>query len=326
MPDFGQLDPSSYVPCDLHSGSQVFPETNCYTDLWIELLHAQGMEPAAALACGLAVDFEGDQWTFLKPPPEDLALLYGVDVHEMQLYRPITDHICEQLARGRMIIIEADSYYLPDTAGLTYREAHEKSAIAVAALTPAAERLVYFHGRGLHEARQDDYRHLVRAGPLGWPAAMPPYVELVRFDAGSPVLGLELHAAALGLLARHLARRPRRNPWPSFAAWLADEIPALVDGDAQHYHAVAFATARQAGAAFQAAQAFVDWVLPTGPARLAASQALGRQAEGARTLLLKLARRRPFALADLVDPLAAAYDEAMEALDAVTRDRPAGTG
>jgi hypothetical protein len=46
-------------------------------DVWIELLHAMDLEPHAMLAFTLAVDFEGDQWTFFKPTPGDLWALYG---------------------------------------------------------------------------------------------------------------------------------------------------------------------------------------------------------------------------------------------------------
>ena len=47
-------------------------EKNCYVDVWIELLHALGLEPLAMLAFTVAVDFEGDQWTFFKPSHDDL--------------------------------------------------------------------------------------------------------------------------------------------------------------------------------------------------------------------------------------------------------------
>ena len=42
-----------------------------------------------AMGFTLRMDFEGDQWTFFKPPPEDLELLFGIDIHEMQPYRPL---------------------------------------------------------------------------------------------------------------------------------------------------------------------------------------------------------------------------------------------
>ena len=80
------LDPAHYMPSALHHPARCFPETNCYVDLWIELLHARGIDPASAMGFACTVDFEGDQWTFFKPPPEELERLYGIDVHEMQLY------------------------------------------------------------------------------------------------------------------------------------------------------------------------------------------------------------------------------------------------
>src|SRR4029077_6486163 len=111
------LDPKTYRAHQLHSPERQFPETNCYTALWIELLHAQGFEPLAMLAYCVTVDFEGDQWTFFKPPPEDLARLYGLEVQEFVVYRPLPKHVLEQLELGRTVIVEADAFYLPDTAG-----------------------------------------------------------------------------------------------------------------------------------------------------------------------------------------------------------------
>jgi hypothetical protein len=103
------LDPATYRSHPLHSSGRTYVETNCYTDILIELLHARGLEPLAAMGCALRMDFEGDQWTFLKPFPEDLERLFGVDIHEMQPYRPLTEQIAEQLARGRTLIVEMDS-------------------------------------------------------------------------------------------------------------------------------------------------------------------------------------------------------------------------
>jgi len=142
------LDPGSYSASALHQPDRTFPETNCYVDIWIELLHALGVDPASAMAFACTVDFEGDQWTFFKPPAEDLERLYGIDVHEMQLYRPVVDHVVEQLNAGRTIIIEADAFYMPDRVATSYRNAHVKSSIAIEALDPERERLRYFHGPG----------------------------------------------------------------------------------------------------------------------------------------------------------------------------------
>jgi hypothetical protein len=292
----------------------VFPETNCYTDLWIELLHARGLEPIATMAFCLTVDFEADQWTFFKPPSTDLELFYGVDVHEMQLYRDLVDHIHDQLMLGRSMIIEVDAFYLPDAVGVSYRQVHQKTAIAIVGLDRLSERLVYFHGRGLHEATGNDYRNLLKVSSAVLPDILPPYAELVRFDAGEPLAGSALHTAAYEVLGRQLKRLPGKNPWLMFGEWLAAELPTITSSPIEHYHSYAFATVRQAGAAFELAQSFVDWALPGNPAAHTASSALRRQVEGAKVLLLKLARRRVFDTAKTIEPLAEAYSEAMASL------------
>ena len=71
------------------AADRAWPESNCYVDLWIELLHAAGAEPLAALRFTLAVDVEGDQWTFFKFPLADLEALYGVSVFELNVWRPL---------------------------------------------------------------------------------------------------------------------------------------------------------------------------------------------------------------------------------------------
>ena len=91
------LDPTTYSSHALHQPDRTYGETNCYTDILIELLHAHGEQPLAAMGCTVRMDFEGDQWTFFKPFVEDLELLFGVDVHEMQPYRALPLQIAEQL-------------------------------------------------------------------------------------------------------------------------------------------------------------------------------------------------------------------------------------
>src|SRR5437764_10496194 len=46
----------------LHSGDRIWRESNCYVDLWIGQLHHLGLDPLAMLACGVAPQFEIDQW------------------------------------------------------------------------------------------------------------------------------------------------------------------------------------------------------------------------------------------------------------------------
>ncbi|HXB66350.1 MAG TPA: DUF1839 family protein [Solirubrobacteraceae bacterium] len=307
------LDPATYVPHALHQPGRTYAETNCYTDILIELLHARGVEPLAALGCTLRIDVEGDQWTFFKPFPEDLELLYGIDVHEMQPYRPLAEQAVEQIAHGRTLIVELDSWHLPDTVATAYRRQHVKSSVVVEAIDPAGERLRYFHGTGLYELCGDDYRGALRLGRELSEDVLPPYTELVRFDAGPCLSGGELREVARTLVRRHLDRRPASNPFARFATQLERDLPRLLAGDADDYHAYAFATVRMAGSAFEVAASQAQWLL--GDAATPAAEALMRIVEGCKALSFKLARRRAFDPAPALAAAAAAWDEAMGLLD-----------
>jgi Domain of unknown function (DUF1839) len=312
------LDPATYAPSALHQPDRTFPETNCYVDLWIELLHAQGIPPDSAMAFACAVDFEGDQWTFFKPPPEELLRLHGIDVHEMQLYRPTVEHVLEQVQAGRTMTLEVDSFYLPDTTATAYQRAHVKSSIAVEGIDAAGQRLRYFHGAGYYELSGADYRGVFRLERPFSEDVLPPYVELVNFDAARRLEGEELRREALKSLRRQMAHKPKRNPWLAFGERLVDDLPRLLTGSDSSYHAYAFATVRQCGAAFEIARSFVQWMAPpTSAHACTAVEALGRQVSGAKTLLFKLARRRAFDPAPAIEQLAADWNAAMSALDSL---------
>jgi hypothetical protein len=306
-------EPAGYQPHRLHSPSRAYAETNCYADVIIELLHACGYEPLAAFGHLVRMDFEGDQWTFFKPPPEDLELLFGVDIHEMQPYRPLPRQVAEQIEHGRTIIVELDSWYLPDTASTSYRSQHVKTSVAADAIDPEDEVLRYFHATGLYELSAADYRGVFRIGedPA---AALPPYAELVRFDAGEPRRGEALRTAARDLLRRHLERRPVSNPFARFGARLKDELPALLQGSLDDYHAYAFATVRMAGSAFEAAADHAGWLL--GDAAAEAQAPMGEIVEGCKALSFRLARRRSFDPEPSVTAMAQAWERAMAALEA----------
>jgi len=307
------LDPATYRPHALHEPGRTYGETNCYTDILIEMLHARGLEPLAALGCTLRMDFEGDQWTFFKPPPEDLEALYGIDIHEMQPYRPLPEQAAEQIARGRTLIVELDSWYLPDTRATAYRQAHVKSSVVVESIDPEAQRLRYFHGMGLYELQGEDYRGVWRLWGDFSEDVLPPYTELVRFDAGPCLAGGELREAARALTRRHLARRPASNPFERFGDQLGLDLERLLEGEAQDYHDYAFATVRMAGSAFEVAASQARWLLGEDAGDV--SEALMQIVEGCKTLSFKLARRRTFEVEPALEGPARAWERAMELLD-----------
>jgi len=300
------LDPASYESHALHAADRDYPETNCYTDILIELLHARGDEPLAMMGSALAVDFEGDQWTFFKPRPEDLVRLYGVEIHEMQPYRPLQQQIADQIARGQTIAVELDSWYLPDTASTSYRREHVKSSIVAEAIDLDGEALRYFHGPGYFELGGEDYRGAFRLGRPFSEDVLPPYTELVRFDAGPALRGDDLLTAARELLDEALRARPGTNPFERFGAQLESDLPRLLEGDLDAYHDYAFATVRMVGSAFEAAGSHVAWLLED--RGQAACDAIDEVVAGCKALSFKLARRRPFDPAPAVSDLAAAWE------------------
>ena len=301
------LDPASYTPHALHDPDRAYSETNCYTDVVIEVLHAAGHEPTAALGGAVAVDFELDQWTFFKPPAEDLRLLYGVEVHEMQPYLGLAGQIERRLAAGQTLMPEVDAFWLPDTT--TYRQEHVKTSIVAEAIDPEAEVLRYFHNAGYFELTGEDYRGVF--GEL----VLPTYVDLVRFDAG-PAAD-DPRAIALGLLAQHLLRRPADNPFDRFAAQLSADLPWLGAAPIETYHAYAFANARMAGASFELLAAHVRWLF--GADGEPAAAALDSIVEASKVLLFRLARRRAFDVDAAVSPMAEGWSRAMDLLDGLVR-------
>jgi hypothetical protein len=311
------LDPATYRPHRLHSPDRTYPETNCYTDILIEFVHARGDEPLAMMGCALPVDFEGDQWTFFKPRPGDLEELYGIDIHEMQPYRPLPEQIAEQIELGRTLVVELDSFHMPDTAATSYRKEHVKSSVVAEAIDPAAELLRYFHGTGYHELSGEDYRGIFRVGPDLHGDVLPPYTELARLDAGPELEGEELRGAARRMLVEQAGRRPDDSPFARFGEQLGRELPELLAGDAQRFHDYAFATVRMVGSAFEAGADHVEWVLEEAGGPAAAS--MREIVEGCKALSFKLARRRDFDPAERIQALASAWDGAFGRLDDALR-------
>lgn len=118
--------PRGYQSHFSHAGERIWPETNCYLDLWIETLHDLWIDPVPAFACALSADHDGLQWTFLKQQPEDLRQLYGLEVTEEIVWLPLLETVESGPSRGVLNTVEVDSWWLPDTAGTAYHADHVK--------------------------------------------------------------------------------------------------------------------------------------------------------------------------------------------------------
>lgn len=317
------------APSPLHAAERIWVEKNCYADLWISLLHALGQEPRAMLGFTLAVDFEGDQWTFFKPPSAELRELYGIDVQELNVWRPLLDHAIEHLKAGKLLATEADAYWLPDTAGTDYRQAHVKTTIVLTEVDPDAERIAYFHNAGHFELSGDDFRGLFGQGVSVH--GLPLFCEVIRIDRQRHRTVADLTARAVALLWQHLAWRPVDNPMRRFAARLTSDWPRLQQHGLPAYHGWAFATIRQCGAAFELTALHLEWLAAHGrPALAEAIEPFQRIATSAKALILKAARAvnasRALDAEALLEPMALDWERGVAVLEsalASARQRPA---
>jgi hypothetical protein len=313
------LNAADYQRHAIHGENRTWAETNCYTDVIIELLHSLGFEPRAALPFTLAADFEGDQWTFFKYPDADLLKLYGLDIQELAVWRPLLQHIEDQVAAGHPVLVELDSYFMPDTAGSAYRLAHMKSTVAVNKLDVERRQLGYFHNQGYYELGGDDFAEIFQLEGLVHERMLPPYIEFVktvpRFqqpDARRRV------ALSLELLRDHLQRLPSRNPFLPFKEKFSSDLEWLMQADIGVFHAYSFATLRQYGACFELAETYLSWLAEHGCGDLAPSiEALRQISQQTKAFQFQLARsmarKKPLDLAPL-DAMTALWDAAMNPL------------
>lgn len=308
------LDPSLYVPHRSHDETRAYRETNCWTDVYIELVHARGLEPLAAMGSAVRGDFEGDQWTFFKPRFDEVEALFGIEIHEMQQYRSLEAQITEQLRLDRTLLVELDAWFLPDTAGLSYGTDHVKTTVGVEAIDPAAQTLRYFHNAGYFELSGEDYRGALRIGDEWGPEVLPPYTELVRFDAGPALQGSELRAAARRYTHHHLERLPDGNPLARFSTALGNGMDDLAAADATSRADYVFATVRMIGSTFELLGSHLEWLV--GEESAAARAPLAALVEDSKLLSFRIARRRAFDHEPIVDRMAASWDEAMTRLHA----------
>ncbi|MEO7433111.1 MAG: DUF1839 family protein [Dokdonella sp.] len=320
------LDLRTYQRHSLHAEDRAWVEKNCYFDVWIEVVHALGCDPHAMLPVAVALDFEGDQWTFYKPPHDELRDLYGIEVNELNAWRPMLDHAVEHLPAGKLIVVEADAWWLPDVSGTDYRRQHVKSTIALVDVDIDQRRLGYFHNASFYALEGEDFDRTFQQTERD-PDFLPFFAELVRTDRLVKRPPQELAALSRQLLMRHLARRPADNPIERFARRFERDLPELQSRGLPHYHAWAFATLRQLGSAAELMSVYLRWLAADGNG---VSTDTGRYGDaviayetissGAKTFVLKAARavntKRAFDTTAIFDEWAGAWETATKSLDA----------
>lgn len=316
---FEGLDPSNYRRHLLHSEERIWVEKNCYIDLWIELLHALKLEPMALLPFTIAIDFEGDQWTFYKPSHEDLRALYGVDVQELTVWRPLLEHAIEHAGAGKLISTEADAFWLPDTAGTDYRRQHTKTTIVINDLDLDRQRLEYFHNAGYYVLEGEDFVKTFRLDVAEDPTFMPLFAEVVRCDRIVRRTDAELADLSLALWRRYLERIPATNPIERFRTRFEADLGEMQHRGLPYYHAWAFAATRQLGSAFELAALNLQWIQSLGRGEFEQpARAFLEVAAINKTFILKGARavnaKRAFDSSELFGNMSRAWTDGINAL------------
>ena len=311
----------------LHHDGAVWRETNCYTDVWIELLYALGHEPIAMLGPCLRVRPEADQWTFFKPSFDDLHTLYGIDVVEANPWRGLLETCQSALTSGRIAIPEVDSWFLPDTAGVAYQLAHVKSSIAVLGLDIDERRLAYAHNAARHELVGDDFDGVFGLGRFARDDThLPGYVDMCT-PSRPPDSDQNVANLAFMILRRDLARIPSSNPFDEWSERFRvdlDNVRAHSSSNAGAFHAYAFSTFRQFGPAFELAAAHVRWIAEHATmaadtdALAAAGTAFDTIASTALVFQMRTARavlgNRPLDASTWMVPLAESWQVGVDAL------------
>jgi hypothetical protein len=307
---FPGLDPATYSPHALHDSERMWPETNCYIDLWIEVLNTLGLPPEAMLGFTMGQDFEGDQFTFFKVPLEDLEALYGIRCTELAIYDDVERHLATQIARGRLCLVEMDSFYMPDTQGVAYRREHGKTTVAINRLDPERRELDYFHNGGFFRLSGEDFDGVFQHNPPEGALPFLPYTEFAKFPQRLPDQA-EMRQTARRLLHFHFARRPSENPIRAFAKVFAAQVEAIADRPFGMFHKYAFNTLRQVGANFELASSHLDWLSPEFAAASAEARRLSEAAKAVQFQVARAVTRRKF------EPLQTALEPAANAWDAM---------
>jgi len=310
------LDPATYQRHLIHGAGRAWAETNCYVDVLVELLHGMGLEPIAALPFTLRIDFEGDQWTFFKFPHADILELYALEINELNPWRSLVHHVDEQVGLGRPVLVELDSYFLPDTRGTAYKLAHVKSTVAVNEIDIEARHMGYFHGQGYYHVDGQDFVDIFQIDGLVHERMLPPYIEYVKpVGVAARRSRVDLLDASVACLRSHLTLLPPSNPFHAFRERFEADLSWLMSEPLEMFHRYSFATLRQYGACFELVETYLRWLTAQGrfsldePAdafRSISSTAKAFQFQLARAM----ARQRTLSL-DPIDHMASQWDRGM---------------
>lgn len=309
------LSMEGFVQHPLHRQDSLWSNTNCYMDVWIELLHGMGRRPEPLFAAAVAAETQVEQFEFLKVDHRDLEQVHGIRVGEYDVWTTLLEHVTTHMQAGNVIIVEADAHWLPDTRGISYGIEHTKTSIVPVHVDARNKHLVYLHNEGLHELRGDDFDYVL--GEQRSQGIVPaPYMELVRLDRLNAPDDDLAREHTIRLLKYHAGRSPVTNPVADLMDVLRSRYQWLATAGMDGYHALCFETTRQLGVvALLAAEAVrfsqVDHLQPAAEAYLDVS----KEAKALQFQLARVARgRQPAAVESTMQTIVSQWAVAANSL------------
>lgn len=252
------LSPFTYEAHWLHGSERLWQESNCATDLWIETLHALGLEPVLGLSFTLAGDFDGEQWQMFTYPGAHLRRVYGIATDELNAWRPLVDHVEAHIKLGHLVLVDVDAFYLPDTEGLTYHCGHQKTSVMLQEVDRHGPLVGYFHNAGYYEATGRDAEGILGMDGGGDDSRLPPFMLLARLDDMHPADEATV-AEAICLGRDQLSLRPAGNPVSRMHKQIEEDLDWLREAGLDAFHRYAFGSLRQCGANAELAASYVEW-------------------------------------------------------------------
>jgi hypothetical protein len=302
---------------------RIWPEANRHTDLWLSVLAALRLEASACLPCTLAVDWLDDQWTQFRPSQDDLYTLYGLRVHALHLWRPLVEHLQEQLSAGRLVVVDVPARGLPDGAGGLLHPRGASETIVVNELDPTQARIGFFHRTEYRVLQGAAYHRLLPASGHPDAAALPGRAEVIDLHHLVRRPSETLRHLSHQVLEKTLQRVPTRHPLRRWKRRFACDLPALLAAGPTHYQHWAEAGPQQLGAAFDLAALYLVWIAGgcSGSAHLVqAADAFRQLSVLARSLVLKGSRAvesgSPFQEHELIDRMVRHWSRGMALLGA----------
>ncbi|MFC7956488.1 DUF1839 family protein [Rhodococcoides kroppenstedtii] len=310
------LDPGTYRPHAVHTTDRIWSETNCYVDLWIEVLHASGVDPVPAASFVLGAGFDGRQWDFVKYQPEDLRRLHGIEVNEMNVWKPFAEHLIENIEDGVASTVEVDAFHLPDTAGVSYGLQHTKTTVVPTRIDRAAREMDYFHNAGLFRLSGDDFDRVLGLEVPDGAVALPPYLERIALEGGVLRVDPTEDDRDLDVARTHLRRAGTDNPVAGLAQRVVDDVEWIRESGPDAFHLWSFGTLRQCGATAELAADVAAYLEGRGVQGAgAAAEPFREVATGAKSVQFRMARAARGRAVDPREPLDAMAVKWQQAVD-----------